>query len=104
MALTKTVEPNREKIISIFQVTLNSETGSSVFIPCSSKKEQQDMHTCVVRELKIMSEIDPDDAASITHRAIFKDGRFWIVLTHVEPALNCVYVKSINGKLTKEKL
>jgi hypothetical protein len=104
MALTKTVEVDREKIISILQRVLNSETGSSVFIPCSSKKEQQDTYTCVVRELKIMSSIDPADAAAITHRAIFKDGRFWVVLSHVEPALGCIYIKSKDGKLTKEKL
>ena len=103
MPATKTVEVDREKIISILNVTLQSDLGSEIFIPCSSKKEQKDTHTCIIRELKVMSEIDPSDAASITHRALFKDGRFWICLTHVEPSLDAVFVKS-RGTLLKVNL
>lgn len=103
MGLTKTIEPDREKIISILQKTLSEDPGTELFIPCSSKKEQRDTYTCIMRELKVMSEIDSSDAASITHRAIFKDGRFWIVLIRIEPTLSSIYIKR-DGKLTKVKI
>ena len=101
MTATKTIEVDREKVISILNIALSSEVGSSTYIPCSSKKEQKDMHICVIRELTTMSKIDPTDSASLTHRAIFKDGRFWIVISRVEPALSSVFIKSKTGKLTK---
>lgn len=104
MPATRTIEVDREKIISIINLTLSKDHGDEVFIPCSSKKEQKDMHTCIIRELKVLSEIDPDDAASIIHRAIFKDGKFWVTLTKVEPALSVIYVKDKDGKLSKVKL
>lgn len=104
MAAQKVVEVDREKIISILNLTLSSEPGSEIFIPCSSKKEQRDTYTCVVRELKVMSEIDANDSASITHRAIFRDGQFWIVLKRIIPTLSAVYVKDKNGNLSKKSI
>jgi hypothetical protein len=104
MSAHKTVEISREKIITILNKTLNLKIGSSIYIPCASKKEQQDLHTCVVRELKIMSEIEPEDAAGITHRTLFRDLRFWVVLTRISPVLTCVYIKDAEGRLTKESL
>ena len=101
MSVTKTIEVDREKIISIINHVLNSDVGTEIFVPCSSKKEQKDMHTCIVRELKVLSNIDPADAASITHRAIFRDGRFWIALVHVDPALNSIFVKTRDGRISK---
>ena len=89
----KVVEIDREKLVSILQTALAEPAGAEIFIPCSSKREQQDLHTCLVREIKIMSEIDPADSAALTHRAIFKDGRFWVVLRRVEPSLSAVYIK-----------
>lgn len=100
----KVVEPDREKIIKIINISLTREIGSSIFIPCASKKEQQDFHTCMVRELKVLSEIDPIEAASLTHRVVFKDGRFWVVLTRIEPVLTSVYIKSPTGQLVKHQL
>lgn len=100
----KVVEPDREKIIKIINISLTREIGSSIFIPCASKKEQQDMHTCLVRELKTLSEIDANDAASITHRVVFKDGRFWVVLTRIDPVLTAIYIKSPAGQLVKQNI
>lgn len=100
MSATKTVEPDREKVISIISKTLESEIGSEVFIPCASKKAQKDFHTCIVRELKTLSTFDPSAAASITHRTLFRDGRFWVSLIHIEPTLNTIYIKS-KGTLSK---
>jgi len=104
MSASKVIEVDREKVISILNITLSKENGSEIYIPCSSKKEQRDMHTCVVRELKVLSEIDPADAAAITHRAIFKDCRFWVVLTKVEPSLNSIYIKGRDGSLSKQTI
>lgn len=101
MPETKTIEPDREKVISILNKVLESELGSEIYIPCASKKAQRDMYTCVIRELKVMSTIDPTDAEAISHRAIFKDGKFWVVLTHIKPVLSSIFIKSKDGKLTK---
>lgn len=101
MPAQKTIEIDREKIISIFSIILSKENKTSIFIPCSSKKEQRDTHTCIIRELKVLSEIDPADAAAISHRTVFKDGRFWVVLTKVEPALSAFYLKNKDGKIEK---
>jgi hypothetical protein len=100
MPAQKTIEINREIIIDILQKTLSLPISGEIFIPCSSKKEQKDTHTCVVRELKTLSEIDPTDAASISHRTIFKDHKFWVVLTHINPALSSVFTK-IDGVVSK---
>jgi hypothetical protein len=104
MAATKVIQINREKVISILNTVLSKENGTEIYIPCSSKKEQNDAHTCIIRELKIMSDIDPADSSAITHRTVFRDGRFWVVLTKVKPALNAVYIKDINGKLTRQEV
>lgn len=101
MPSTKTIELDREKVISILNKVLESEIGSEIYIPCASKKSQNDTYTCVVRELKVMAEIDPADAETISHRAIFKDRRFWVVLTHVTPTLSSIFVKSKEGKITR---
>jgi len=104
MPATKTIEVDREKVISILNIALSKDPGNEIFIPCASVKEQKDMHICIIRELKVMSEIDPDDAASIVHRKLFRDGRFWVVLTRIEPTLSAVYVKDSDGKLSKVKI
>ena len=100
----KVIEADREKVIKILNIALENETGSSIYIPCASKKEQQDFHTCLVRELKVLSEISAEDAASLTHRVTFKDGRFWVVLTRIDPVLTSVYIKSPSGHLIKHQL
>lgn len=104
MPAKKTIEVDREKLVSIIHKTLELPFQQEVFMPSASKKEQQDLHTCLIRELKALSSIDPEASASITHRAIFRDGRYWLVLTHVEPALNAIFIKDKEGNLTKVTL
>ena len=100
MPAQKTVDVDREKIISIIEKILEEPVGTEIFIPAASKKSQQDTHRCLVRELKSRSEFAPEDTEQISHRLLFRDGKFWIVLTKIEPTLSKIFVKR-DGSLSK---
>jgi hypothetical protein len=51
----KTIEVDREKIISIIEKILEEPIGTEIFIPAASKKSQQDTHRCLIKELKLRS-------------------------------------------------
>lgn len=91
--MQKVVQVDREKIIFLIEKILEEPLSTELFIPCHSKKNQQDTHRCVIRELKIRSEFAPEDAEKITHRLVFRDSKFWVVLKHIEPILEKAYLK-----------
>ena len=101
MPIQKVIDINREKIIEIINIALTKEAGTEIFIPASSKKEQNDTYTCVIRELKTLSQIDQDDASSLTVKTTFRDKRFWVVLIKIAPALSTIYIKSPKGELER---
>lgn len=96
----KTIDIDREKIISIIERILTEPVGTELFIPASSKKSQQDTHRCFIKELKTRSEFAPEDTEQIIHKTLFRDGKFWVVLTKIEPVLSKIFIKH-NNSLSK---
>lgn len=101
MPAQKTVDIDREKVITLIEKILEEKIGTELFIPCTSKKNQQDTHRCLIRELKTRSEFAPEDTEQLTHRTLFRDGKFWVVITKTEPQLTKFFIKTDSGSVSK---
>ena len=101
MPTQKTIDLDREKVIVMIEKILEQPVGTELFIPCTSKKNQQDTHRCLIRELRARSEFAPEDTEQITHKIIFRDSKFWVVLQKTEPQLTKFFIKSDNGSVSK---
>ena len=100
MPAQKTISIDREKVIMLIEKILDEPVGSELFIPCNSKKSQHDTHRCIVQELKTRSEFAPEDTEQILHKSIFRDSKFWVVLTKTDPQLTSFFIKSA-GSVSK---
>ena len=73
-------------------------------MPATSKQQQSVIVRNLFQELKVMSEIIPEAASTITITPAFRDNRFWVRLTNSQEPLANIFVKSEDGRVTKQSL
>lgn len=104
MPAMKTPSLPREKIIDILYRTAALSPGEELFVPATSRQQQKIIERNLFSELKLMSELNPEEAAKITITPAFRDNRFWIRLSNSTPPLSTVFIRNESGSVEKEHL
>lgn len=104
MPALKTPSLPREKLIDILYRTAALSPGEELFIPAISKQQQSSIIRNLFRELKLMSELNPEPASTISITPAFRDSRFWVKLSNSTPPLSTFFIKGEDGGIKKEHL
>jgi len=93
----------RTKIVDILWRASTLLPEEELFIPAASKTQQSGLIRNLYSELKIMSEINPEAASTISITPAFRDNRFWARITNSTPPLSSIFIKnSESGEIQKD--
>ena len=76
-------------------------TGEEMLLPAETGPDQKDKRKAFIRELRILSKIDPIAAAELQITARFRDHRFWIVLKKIAFSPLIAFKKDRAGKVVR---
>ena len=70
----------REIILGWLNKLSSCPTGDEIYIPLENKQDQRIFHKLVLKELKVMEQLDPITASQISTYTVVRDSRWWVVL------------------------
>lgn len=75
--------------------------GEELLLPAKNKQDVKQQQILFLRELRILSKIDPVSSSQLQITTRFKDHRYWIVIKKVSFSPLIGFKKSKNGKVER---
>jgi len=94
----------REILIQWLKEISTASAGEEIFLPTDSRQLQLETVVAIKRELRIMAEIDPVQAAQIRASKVFKDGKLWVVLKKIPHSPLLGFKKGMDGVIERVNL
>jgi hypothetical protein len=76
-------------------------TGQSIHIQCENKEEQKAFHSNIIKELRLLREIDPVEASTIITGTAFKDRRHWVFLKRAAASPYIGFLRDTDGSISR---
>lgn len=94
----------REILIQWLKEISEAKAGDEIFLPTDNRQLQMETIVAVKRELRIMAEIDPVQAAQIRASKVFRDGKLWVVLKKIAHSPLLGFKKDRDGVIKRVNL
>ena len=94
----------RELTIRWLDEASKLEYGDKLNLVANNKKEQEVLYSSILKELKILKEIDPVKGATLLPFKLFKSGRFWVGVEKILSIPTVGFIRKANGNVRKIEL
>jgi hypothetical protein len=94
----------REIIIRWLEEAGKLDYGDKLNLVAPNKKEQESLYKQVLKELKLLQEIDPVKGASLAPFKLYKGGRFWVGVEKILSIPTIGFVRRADGTVKKLEL
>lgn len=94
----------REIIIRWLDEAGKLDYGDKLHLVANNQKEQETLYKQLVKEMKLLKEIDPLKGATLAPFKVFKNGRFWVGVERILSIPTIGFIRKANGKVQKVEL
>lgn len=94
----------RELLIKWLREGMALQSGEELYIPADSKIAQNDFYQALRRELHILRQIQPEDAAKLRISTTYKDVQFWVVIKKIALTPLVAFKKCNDGTVSRVEI
>lgn len=76
-------------------------TGQSLYIQCETREIQDSFYRDLLKELKLLRELNPIEASTLSLSKAFKDNRHWVYLKRSAANPYVGFVKDSDGNISR---
>lgn len=94
----------REIVIQWLSKAKDIDAGKSVYVPCNDRNSRKRLLKVFEKELRVMAQIDPVAAASLTIGGLLKEGYHWVIITKKKSTPMVGWIKGDDGSTERVEI